>query len=144
MNIFICGVCGHVEFNRVPDSCPVCSSAKDKYSQKDNVFIESEEKSKEAAVKHIPSIKINKECNLIKEQTCYDIIVRIGEVLHPMVDNHHIQFIDCYVDDNYLSRILLTYNVFAAGCFHLNTSGSRVRIVESCNLHGYWQTEINL
>ena len=119
MSIFICGVCGHIEFGAAPDNCPSCSASKDNYSQNDNVFIEAQEKSKEAEVKHIPSIKVNKECGLIPEESCVDIIVRIGETLHPMEEAHFINWIDCYVDDIFVSRVFLTPGVFAAGCFHL-------------------------
>jgi len=141
MAIFICSVCGHIEFGKAPDKCPVCMSPREKYSQNDNVFIESEEKSKEAAIKHIPSITINKECKLIPELSCADIIVRIGKAIHPMEAAHYIRFIDCYVDDAYVSRVMLSPGVFAGACFHLKTKGNKVRIVENCNIHGYWQLE---
>jgi len=141
MAIFICSVCGHIEFGKAPDKCPVCMSPQEKYAQNDNVFIESEEKSKEAAIKHIPSITINKECKLIPELSCADIIVRIGKAIHPMEAAHYIRFIDCYVDDAYVSRVMLSPGVFAGACFHLKTKGNKVRIVENCNIHGYWQLE---
>ena len=144
MNIFVCGVCGHLAFGSAPENCPVCFAPKDKFTQNNDVFTEAEEKSAEAAVKHIPAITVKKACQLIPEQSCVDVIVRIGETLHPMVENHYIHFIDCYVDDKYVSRVLLTPGVFAAGCFHLNASGSNVRIVEFCNLHGHWQAETEL
>ena len=144
MSIFICGVCGHIEFGSAPDTCPSCGASKVKYSQNDNIFIEAEEKSKEASVKHIPSIKVKKECGLIPEESCVDVIVRIGETLHPMTEAHFINWIDCYVDDSFVSRIYLTPGVFAAGCFHVKTSGSKVRIVEFCNIHGPWQAEADL
>lgn len=144
MNIFICKVCGHVEFGAAPEKCPVCFAGQEAFNQNDNVFIESEENAREAAVKHIPSVKVNKECGLIPEESCVDVIVRIGETLHPMVEDHFIQFIDCYVDDNYVSRVLLTPGVNPSGCFHLKATGSKVRIVENCNKHGYWQAEADL
>lgn len=144
MSIFICSVCGHIEFGSAPENCPVCFAPKDKFAQNDHVFEESAEKSKEAAIKHIPSIKINKECSLIPEQPCVDVIVRIGETLHPMEENHYIGWIDCYVDDRYISRVFLSPGVYAAGCFHLKTTGHKVRIVEMCNLHGHWQAEANI
>ncbi len=141
MVIFICSMCGHIEFGNAPDRCPVCMSPKEKYSRNDNVFIESEEKSKEAAIKHIPSVTINSECKLIPELSCIDVIVRIGKALHPMEAAHYIRFIDCYVDDAYVSRTMLTPGVFAGACFHLKAKGSRIRIVENCSIHGYWQME---
>jgi superoxide reductase len=134
-------MCGHVEFGNAPESCPVCKSPKDKYTRNDHVFEESAAKSKEAAIKHIPAITINSTCGLIPEQTCMDVIVRIGATLHPMEAAHFIQFVDCYVDEKYVSRIMLGPQVFAAGCFHLKTSGKKVSIVENCNLHGYWKAE---
>jgi len=141
MNIFICSKCGHVAYGSAPEKCPVCSATKEAYKQNDKVFAESMEKSKEAAVKHIPSVKVIKECKLIPEESCVDVIVRIGATLHPMKDEHFIQFIDCYVDNKYISRVFLTPGVNPSACFHLRAKGAKVQIVEKCNLHGYWQTE---
>jgi superoxide reductase len=143
MNIFICSMCGHVEFGNAPEQCPVCKSPKEKYARNDRIFEESAEKSKEAAIKHIPAITLKKECGLIREQPCADVIVRIGATLHPMEAAHFIQFIDCYVDGKYVSRIMPSPQVFAAGCFHLKTPGEKVTIVENCNIHGYWKAEAN-
>lgn len=145
MNLFICKGCGYVAFNAAPEKCPVCGAPKEAFNQNDNVFIESEENAKEAAVKHIPSIKVIKECGLIPEAPCLDVLVRIGETLHPMVEEHFIQFIDCYVDDKYVSRVLLTPGVHASGLFHIKVEGAqKIRIVEVCNKHGYWQAEADL
>ena len=144
MNIYVCKVCGHIEFNNAPANCPVCHSPGTEIEQNNNVFIESEEKSKEASPKHIPSIKVIKECGLIPEEPCTDIIVRIGEKLHPMEEAHFILFVDCYVDDKYVSRVMLTPGVWASAVFHLKKSGSKVTIVERCNVHGWWKSEANL
>lgn len=144
MNIYQCSVCGHLEFSNAPEQCPVCKSPKEKYRQNDRIFEESSEKSKEAAVKHIPAITVNKQCGLIPNQGCIDVIVRIGATLHPMEAAHFIQFIDCYIDDKYVSRIMPTPGVFAAGCFHLKTAGTKVTIVENCNIHGVWKAETKL
>ena len=144
MGVYVCSVCGHIEFDQIPAACPVCKSPKEKYSQNDRIFEESAEKSKEAAVKHIPALTVNKKCGLIPEQSCLDVTVRIGATLHPMESAHFIQFIDCYVDNRYVSRIILTPGVFAAGSFHLKTQGAKVQVVENCNIHGYWKSETNL
>jgi superoxide reductase len=141
MNLFVCGVCGHLEFDHAPQECPVCKSPKEKYSQKDTVFEESSANSKEAAVKHIPAITVNKKCGLIPEIPCTDIIVRIGATLHPMEQKHFIQFVDCYLDQKYITRIAFTPAVSPAACIHIKTPGRTVTIVENCNLHGYWKAE---
>jgi desulfoferrodoxin (superoxide reductase-like protein) len=70
--------------------------------------------------------------------------VRIGEKLHPMVEDHFIQFIDCYVDKKYVSRVILTPAVHPTGLYHLKVQGSKVQIVEKCNKHGYWQAEADI
>jgi desulfoferrodoxin-like iron-binding protein len=144
MNVFICSVCGQVEFNQAPVVCPVCNAAGTKYTRNDRVFAESAEKSKEAAVKHIPSIVVNKKCGLVPELPCVDVIVRIGATLHPMESAHFIAFMDCYVDLKYVARVFLTPGVVAAGCFHLKSAGSKVTIVEKCNIHGYWMADAAL
>jgi superoxide reductase len=116
----------------------------EKFTHNDRIFDESAEKSKEAAIKHIPAITVSKKCGLIPEASCVDITVRIGATIHPMESAHYIKFIDCYVDSTYISRVMLTPGVFAAGCFHLKTFGSKVMIVENCTIHGYWKNEVNL
>lgn len=144
MKNYVCSICGHLEFDRAPDQCPVCKSPREKYTQNDRVFEESMEKSREAAVKHVPSLTINKKCGLIPEQPCLDVTVRIGATLHPMEKAHFIQFIDCYIDGVHVARTWLTPGVFAASTFHLKSPGKKVTIVENCNIHGYWKTETDL
>lgn len=142
MKYFLCHVCGHIAFNEAPANCPVCHSAN--FTQSDNVFKESAEKSKEAAVKHTPSVKIVKSCGLIPESACTDVMVRIGATLHPMEESHYIIFIDCYIDGKYAERAMLTPRVNAAACFHLKQTGAKVTLVEKCNLHGHWMTEASI
>src|SRR3990172_5681112 len=139
MKIYICQVCGHLEFNAIPDKCPVCLSPKDKYAQKDSIFKESREKSPEAEVKHVPLIIVNKQCGLIPETPCVDILVRIGKTMHPMEEKHYIMFVDCYQNDKYISRVMFTpLSVNPAGCFHLKNVSGKITVVENCNIHGYW------
>jgi superoxide reductase len=142
MKVYICQVCGHIEFGSAPEKCPVCWAAK--FSQNDSVFEESMEKSREGAVKHIPKVSIVDKCGLIPEESCTDIIVRIGETLHPMKEEHFIQWIDCYLDDKYVSRLYLTPDMNPAVIFHLKSSGSKITIVENCNIHGYWKADAAL
>ena len=141
MNIYVCKECDHVAFNEAPASCPVCKAPKKAFKQNDKVFVESAEKSKEAAVKHIPQIKVNKVCGLVPENDCIDIIVRIGETLHPMTPEHYIQFIDCYVDHKFRARTFLSPETNPAVIFHLQNTTGKVQVVESCNLHGLWKSE---
>ena len=144
MSVFICEGCGHVAFGGAPESCPVCGAPKSSFKQNDKVFEESAEKSKEGAVKHIPAVIVNKKCGLIPENDCIDIIVRVGETLHPMTPEHYIQFITCYVNNEYRGTTLLTPEMNASVIFHLQNTTGNVQIVASCNLHGFWKTEAAL
>lgn len=142
MNVFICETCGHVEFGTAPSECPVCGMKK--FTRNDRVFEESMENSPEASVKHIPEVSVEKTCGLIPEGGCTDIVARVGETLHPMTPEHYITFIDCYLDDKYTSRIYLTPDMNPAVVFHLKSEGKKITLVENCNKHGYWKTEVNL
>ncbi len=144
MNIFVCKVCGHVEFGKAPDFCPVCHVPKENFEQNNKLFTDSLEKNPDKGGKHTPKITVKHSCALIPESSCTDVVVRIGETLHPMEEAHLIVFIDCYVDDSYVSRISLSPGVNPSGTFHLKAEGSKVKIVENCNLHGYWQAEASL
>ena len=140
MSIFVCKVCGHLEFGAAPDNCPVCHVPKDNFKQNDNVFSEALEKSPEGGGKHTPVLLIKEDCGLI-DDACTDVHVKVGKIIHPMEDAHSIVFIDCYIDDKYVARVSLRPGVYAAGCFHTKPGGKKLRVVELCNLHGYWQVE---
>jgi len=145
MAIFVCSVCSHLEFTpEVPQQCPVCGSPAGKFERNDRVFEESAEKSKEAAVKHVPSVTVNRECMLIPNMSCMDIIVRIGATLHPMETAHFIRYIDCYADNAWVSQARLSPGVYPAAVFHLKRPATNVTIVENCTIHGYWKTELKL
>jgi superoxide reductase len=142
MHFFICNMCGHVAFNRSPDQCPVCGSKL--FTQNDGLFKESAEKSKEGAVKHIPQVEIKRECKFIPETGCLDVMVRIGKTLHPMEEKHFITFIDCYGDEKYLGRVLLTPGINPAACFHIKNTVKSITVVERCNLHGHWMSAVQI
>jgi superoxide reductase len=144
MKIFICGKCGHLEFSAAPEACPVCEAKKEEFAQNDRIFEESQAKSPEAEVKHVPFVQVNKECGLVPDKGCTDILVRIGKTLHPSDDKHFIQFIDCYQNDAYVGRTQLSPGLYPAACFHLKEATGTVTITEHCNLHGYWKMDIAL
>jgi desulfoferrodoxin-like iron-binding protein len=144
MSLYVCAVCGHVQFGAAPDRCPVCFAAKEKFQPNDKLFSETAAKNPEGAEKHAPVVTVVKECGLVPESACTDVLVRVGKALHPMEPAHRINWIDCYVDKLFVSRMQLTPGVNAVACFHLKASGSTVRIIENCNLHGTWMSEAAL
>jgi desulfoferrodoxin-like iron-binding protein len=142
MKLFVCSICGHVEFGAAPDMCPVCHAPKDKFNQNDSLFTDAASADKGGEAAHTPVVSIVKESKLVKERPVKEVVVRVGAKLHPMEEAHHIMWIDCYVDDRYVSRIVLTPAVEPAVTFYPKSAGSKIRIVEHCNLHGHWQAEV--
>ena len=89
-----------------------------------------ESKNNEQAVmeKHIPVF--------IEKDNQYEI--RIGEVLHPMLEDHHIMFIQAVSEDK--NNIQL--KILHAGDepkMRLNEKPEKVTAYEYCNIHGLWE-----
>jgi desulfoferrodoxin-like iron-binding protein len=139
--IFVCSVCGHLEFGSAPEFCPVCHSSTEKFKQDDNVFSEAIANYKDAGISHTPEITAKKHSTLVSEMPIYEVQVRIGKKMHPMEDAHHIRWIDCYADDKHVARMMFTIASLPAATFYIKATGSKIRAVEVCTIHGYWQAE---
>ncbi len=140
-DIYVCSKCGHVEFGAAPENCPVCFAPKDQYKENNTVFSDAISNYKDAGISHTPAITAKKKSSLISETPTYEISVRIGKKLHPMEEAHHIQFLDCYIDDKYIARISLSLSSTPAATFYTKAAGAKVRVIEVCSVHGYWQAE---
>lgn len=140
-DIYVCSVCGHVEFGSAPEFCPVCHAAKEKFAENNKVFEEAIANYKDAGISHTPDLMVKKHSSFISETPTYEVQVRIGKKMHPMEEAHHIRWIDCYVDDKYIARMFLTLGSSPAAGFYTKASGSKIRIVEVCTVHGFWQAE---
>ena len=68
------------------------------------------------------------------------IIAKVGEVAHPMMDAHYIQFIALTTDDRLEIKKLQpgAEPVAEFAC----DGAENVTIYEYCNLHGLWKAEI--
>lgn len=148
MKVFVCKVCGHIEFNEAPEKCLVCRAKKES-------FVETPDAIKKPAnpaaltdgdKKHIPQLVVVKECGLIPGGCCTDVHARVGTIEHVMTAEHFIQYLDYYVDYKFISRIWLSPGVcHPAAALHLNVkAGSKVQVIENCNLHGNWMAEAAL
>jgi desulfoferrodoxin-like iron-binding protein len=144
MAIFVCEVCGHVEYGSAPAACPICHAPKEKFRQDDGLFTDAEAKTKDGTVKHTPVITVLAQSTLVPEQPCRAVDVRVGKVLHPMEEAHHLRFIDCYVDHAFVSRATLGIGAIPTTGFSAKAGAAKAQIVELCNLHGYWQAEAAL
>lgn len=84
-----------------------------------------------AGEKHVPVVEINGN----------DVVVRVGEVDHPMIPAHFIQWI--YVQTNLGGmRKDLTPEVGPTASFKLSEGENVVAVYEYCNLHGLWKTTV--
>ena len=79
--------------------------------------------------KHIP----------IVEQTEDKIIVNVGEVEHPMTEEHYIEWIEIQTDQSIFKKILKPGDKPIFEC-RQKKSIKKVRIY--CNLHGVWAKEL--
>lgn len=79
--------------------------------------------------KHLPVYEI-KENN---------INIKVGEVEHPMTEEHYISFIIMTSENNYMIKKLLVSDKPEAS-FIYNSEYNK--IYAYCNLHGLWLTEI--
>ena len=144
MKGFACKVCRFISINgNAPDKCPVCGAPKTSFQEKDDAIktAKDDEKLKE---KHTPVITVVRQCELILDG-CIDVHVKVGEVIHPMLPEHHIMHIDFYIDNEFISRIHLTPGKLnPAGTLHLKVASGKLSVIEFCNLHGAWINEENL
>jgi len=70
-----------------------------------------------------------------------ELEIRVGSVLHPMTDEHYIQFIEVVSDDNrYVKRKYLYPGeepIFMLKGYDIGALSAK----EYCNLHGLWEAK---
>lgn len=84
-----------------------------------------------ALEKHVPAVTVDR--NVIK--------VQIGEVIHPMVAEHYIQFIALETKNGFQIKQLKAGDEPKAE-FVLADGDEAVAVYEYCNLHGLWVKEV--
>lgn len=94
--------------------------------------------------KHVPMIEIS---GTPKAGERFEVTVWVGEQLaHPSEADHHIEFIDLYLDDMFIARCDLTpVFTYPKACFNVMLSSSgTLRAYERCNLHGDWTYSVDV
>ena len=82
-----------------------------------------------AAEKHVPAV--TREGNVLR--------ARVGSVEHPMLPEHHIQWI-AVACERRLRLARLDAGEKPEAAFHV-PAGAPVTVYEYCNLHGLWKAE---
>lgn len=146
MDNFVCSKCGYLAFNQAPDICPVCGAKKEAFQADANAFKKPVDPKNlsELEKKHIPVIKISKQCGLVP-QGCVDAHIKIGEILHPSESRHYIMYIDLYLDKGFIARYHLTPEKLNPVLgVHLKVDKGELLAVENCNLHGRWMNQAQI
>jgi len=81
--------------------------------------------------KHVPVV----------EEKENKVIVRVGEVAHPMMPEHYINFIVLHTDQGYKIKHLKPGELPVAE-FAINDNEILFSAYEYCNLHGLWKKSI--
>ncbi len=140
MKKYVCQVSGYINLeSEVPESCPVCHAPKEQFKETDDAIKlpENSEELTELEKKHIPQITVVKTCGLL--DGCKDVHVRMGEIVHPMLPEHFIGSIDFYLDEKFLSRVILTpERLNPAAALHLKADTGKLTVISHCNIHGSW------
>lgn len=83
-----------------------------------------------AKEKHVPAVTLDDD----------KIIVNIGDVDHPMLDAHFIQWIYVVTEEGVLARCLKPGEAPHA---EISLGGQKpLAVYEYCNLHGLWKTQL--
>ncbi|WP_287155735.1 desulfoferrodoxin [Candidatus Solincola tengchongensis] len=80
-----------------------------------------------AVEKHVPVVEVLED----------GILVKVGEVAHPMIDEHYIEWVQIMAGDMSY-RIFLKPGIAPEGKFTVPGEGITAR--EYCNLHGLWKS----
>lgn len=94
--------------------------------------------------KHVPMIHVR---GTPKAGEVFEVTVWVGEQLpHPSEVDHHIEFIDLYLDDRFIARCDLTWGYsMPKACFNIKLDQpGNLRAFERCNLHGDWSYSMEI
>ena len=94
--------------------------------------------------KHVPMIEI---AGTPAAGEAFEVNVWVGEQMaHPSEAEHHIEFIDIYLDDMFIARTDLSWGYTdPKACFTLRLGNpGTLRAFSRCNLHGDWTYSIDL
>ena len=120
LEVYKCEICGNiVEVLHGGDGKLVCCG--------EEMVLQVENTVDAAVEKHVPVVEVLED----------GVLVKVGEVAHPMQDDHYIEWVQIIVGDRY-SRIFLAPGMAPEGKFTPPKEGISAR--EYCNLHGLWKS----
>ena len=119
LNVFKCELCGNiVEVMHVGGGTLACCGQPMTQLVEDTTDAATE--------KHVPVV----------ERTAEGIMVKVGSVAHPMVEEHYIQWIEVIADGR-VCRKFLSHQDPPEALFETKAESASARAY--CNLHGLWK-----
>ena len=121
MKVLKCNKCGKIVVQLDEKPCPTICCGEEMKELKANT-------SDGAGEKHVPVVK--REGNVVT--------VEVGEVLHPMSEEHHIAWV-ALETKNSLQYVELNHTGEPVAKFYIADDDEVVAAYEYCNLHGLWK-----
>ncbi|MBM2820318.1 MAG: Superoxide reductase [Candidatus Berkelbacteria bacterium] len=91
--------------------------------------------------KHWPQI----EAIHPKIGTKFAIRVKVGQIPHPMTEEHQIIYIEAFYGSRPLGKIFLKPGDTSEAVFTIDAQKSeKVKVFSFCNLHGLWGNEVEI
>lgn len=141
MKMFVCSICGHIEFENIPENCPVCHAPKTDFLEDPSAIKQPADPNNlsESEKKHIPVLQKMDGSDGVR------VSIKVGEILHVMEEKHYITWIDLYWNNQYISRYSMTPNALHPVVeTTLKESGGTLTAIESCNIHGRWMNMLDI
>ena len=119
LQVYKCDVCGNiVEVIHASGGTLACCGQ--------DMTLMTENTTDAAREKHVPVV----------EKTNAGVLVKVGEVAHPMEEKHYIEWVQVMVDDNAYRHFFKPGDKPEA---LFQVSGDSISAREFCNLHGLWR-----
>ncbi|MBW6440464.1 class II SORL domain-containing protein [Patescibacteria group bacterium] len=88
---------------------------------------------------HLPWISFPEFIKIGEE---FDLVVKIGEVSHPMTSEHYIRCIRLYINEEQFECQILKDKKKAQADFKIKLEkDSTITVVTECNFHGAWEAK---
>ncbi len=130
LQYYFCPICKSLlQANKDSAGYPVCCGKE---------TIEMSVRNKEGAgEKHLPFVKVDNEKNMAT------LFVQVGEVKHPMQEDHFIEWVEIRYG-NKIQKSFLSPGQEPIAKFEIFNFKGEVTVIEYCNLHGLWETKIEI
>ncbi len=102
------------------------------------MVLQDEKLKDEGKEKHLPVIEKLPENS---QEEASGAIVKIGEVEHPMEDEHYIEWIEISTSDNKVKRKFLKPGDSPEAKFYTRSGVNEIRAY--CNIHGLWKITLD-